>query len=62
VSYASAHLDDADSEVRVAADHLGVHRHPLSVLEVRRILLAHLAEVRADRGAPSWRVYPAAQP
>jgi pimeloyl-ACP methyl ester carboxylesterase len=48
VTYRSAHLEDADSELAVAADHLGVHRHPLAVLEVRRILLEHLAEMRAN--------------
>ena len=37
----SAHLDDVASELVVPADHLGVHQHPLSILEVRRILLEH---------------------
>ncbi|MEX2113366.1 MAG: alpha/beta fold hydrolase [Pirellulales bacterium] len=48
VSYASAHLDHVDSEIVVNADHTTVHSHSLSVLEVHRILLAHLVEV--DRG------------
>ncbi len=52
VSYASAHLDTAESEIVVNADHTTVHSHPLSVLEVHRILLAHLAEV--DRQAPNY--------
>jgi len=47
VSYASAHLDDVASELKVDADHMTVHRHPLSILEVRRILLEHLQEVGA---------------
>jgi len=47
VSYESAHLDNVDSELVVTADHLTVHRHPLSVLEVRRILLLHLDELRS---------------
>ena len=34
--------------MKVEADHLTVHRHPLSVLEVRRILLLHLDELRAS--------------
>lgn len=44
VAYASAHLDDVDSEVVVAADHYGVHQHPLAILEVRRVLLDHLRQ------------------
>jgi pimeloyl-ACP methyl ester carboxylesterase len=46
VETASAHLNDVDSEITVPADHVSVHRHPLAVLEVRRILLAHLDELR----------------
>jgi len=42
VPYSSAHLDGADSELLVPADHMHVHQHPLSTLEVRRILLEHL--------------------
>lgn len=45
VPYSSAHLDGVESEVVVEADHVNVHRHPLTVLEVRRILLQHLREV-----------------
>jgi pimeloyl-ACP methyl ester carboxylesterase len=45
VAYESAHLDEAASELTVNADHSAVHRHPLSVLEVRRILLEHLGEL-----------------
>jgi pimeloyl-ACP methyl ester carboxylesterase len=52
VGYKSAHLDDVTSEITVAADHLSVHRHPLSTLEVRRILLEHLQEVQGPTGAP----------
>lgn len=43
VTYESAHLDNVDSEVIVAADHTNVHRSPKAVLEVRRILREHLA-------------------
>lgn len=53
VSYESAHLDFASSEFKIAADHSSVHRHPLSVLEVRRILLEHLAEGDAESSSPS---------
>lgn len=45
VSYESAHLDNVASELKVAADHQSVNRHPLSILEVRRILLDHLHDV-----------------
>lgn len=45
VAFQSAHLDNADSEYIVNAEHSMVHRHPLSVLEVRRILREHLEEV-----------------
>lgn len=45
VARESAHLDDVDSEIEVAADHTTVHAHPQTVLEVRRVLLEHLAEL-----------------
>lgn len=45
VSYESAHLDNVASELKVPADHLAVNRHPLSILEVRRILLDHLRDL-----------------
>jgi hypothetical protein len=46
VSFASAHLDNVNSEIVVEnADHLTVNRHPLSVLEVHRILLEHLTDI-----------------
>ena len=46
VQLASAHLEDAESELVVEADHVNIHRHPRTVLEVQRILLEHLEEVR----------------
>ncbi len=45
VARTSAHLDSAVSEIAVPADHTTVHAHPAAVLEVRRILLEHLAEL-----------------
>ena len=45
VSRESAHLDNAESEIIVAADHTTVHAHSQTVLEVRRVLLEHLAEL-----------------
>lgn len=48
VSLASARLDD-EPQVRsqkiVPADHISVHRHPQSILEVRRVLFQQLAEL-----------------
>ena len=35
VSVDSAHCEAIESEIKVEADHLTVHRHPLSVLEVQ---------------------------
>jgi hypothetical protein len=48
VGFKSAHLDDVESELVIASPHLTVNRHPLAILEVRRILLDHLAEVEAS--------------
>jgi pimeloyl-ACP methyl ester carboxylesterase len=50
VSYDSAHLDEVASEITVEADHMGVHRHPRSILEVRRILLEHRVAALAEMG------------
>ena len=57
----SAHFDGAASEITVAANHTTVHTHPAAVLEVRRILLEHLAELEgrpaegvASRPLPAW--------
>ena len=58
VALASAQLDNAASELVVPADHVHVHRHPQAILEVRRILLAHLDYLRhfpygdAEQGGP----------
>ncbi len=55
VDFESAHLDDVASEITVPADHVKVHQHSRSILEVRRILLEHqhqaLAEIQAGRAA-----------
>jgi pimeloyl-ACP methyl ester carboxylesterase len=61
VEYESAHLDNVQSELIVPADHVNVHRHPLAVLEVRRILLEQLADLRrqpAYDGSPRTAVLP----
>lgn len=62
VTFASAHLDDAASEIVVPADHTTVHSHPRSVLEVRRILLEHLGELDAPYGGGAGAVIQAARP
>ncbi len=52
VGRSSAHIDDAVSEITVPADHTTVHTHPAAVLEVRRILLEHLAELQGRAVVP----------
>jgi hypothetical protein len=44
VSVESAHTEGAVSEVYVPATHTKVHHHPRTIVEVRRILVQHLAE------------------
>ncbi|MBA3481464.1 MAG: hypothetical protein H0T51_06580, partial [Pirellulales bacterium] len=45
-SLESARLDTAASQIVVPSDHMSVHRHPQSILEVRRILLQNVAELQ----------------
>ena len=45
VSYKSAHMEDVESEIVVSADHTTIHMRPRAIVEVRRILLEHLAEL-----------------
>jgi pimeloyl-ACP methyl ester carboxylesterase len=45
----SAQRADVESELIIEADHTHIHQHPLAVLEVRRILLEHLQQVRAQQ-------------
>ncbi|HTU26376.1 MAG TPA: alpha/beta fold hydrolase [Pirellulales bacterium] len=47
VTLQSAHLEEAVSEIVVPAEHSNLHRHPRTVLEVRRILMEHLADLEA---------------
>lgn len=58
VSFASAHRDDVESEIVVQATHTVAHRHPLAILELRRILLEHLRDVspvsRDSRSASNY--------
>jgi pimeloyl-ACP methyl ester carboxylesterase len=59
VSYASAHLEDVDSETMVPEDHIAIHRHPQTVLEVQRLLLEHLRGADGEAvAADSPRVTP----
>ncbi|QDS95210.1 Alpha/beta hydrolase family protein [Roseimaritima multifibrata] len=52
VEFDSAHLENADSEIVVNSDHTSVHTKSQTILEVRRILLEHMAELDAtDRVA-----------
>lgn len=41
VPYKSAHIDNAETELVVPADHFHVHHHPLAIQEVRTILMRH---------------------
>jgi pimeloyl-ACP methyl ester carboxylesterase len=68
VARESAHFEGAVSEITVAAGHTTVHAHPAAVLEVRRILLEHLAELdghppesTAQRPMPTWPATPQAR-
>ena len=48
----SAHLAGAESELLVLAAHQDVQRHPLTILEVHRILLEQAAELRQNPLGP----------
>jgi len=53
VSLASARLDNMPQlreQVVVPSDHVNVHRHPQSILEVRRVLLEQIAELKSLPG------------
>ena len=61
VPYTSAHFDGAASEITVPANHTTVHAHPAAVLEVRRVLLEHLADLEGHPvGGVACRSAPAA--
>lgn len=48
VDFESAHLDEVASEISVPADHVKVHQHSRTILEVRRILLEHQGQALAE--------------
>lgn len=50
VTVASARRDDFDSQISIEATHTTAHRHPLAILELRRILLEHLGNVDSPNG------------
>ncbi len=56
VTYASAHLANAASEIVVEAEHSQAHRHPATIREIRRILLEHLEQTQRQRFpvVPVW--------
>ncbi len=59
VSLDSARLDgqrQLESQITVPADHIGAHRHPQSILELRRILFEQLAELKAFPSATESQV------
>jgi hypothetical protein len=59
VSLSSARLDampQLRSQIDVPADHVSVHRHPQSILEVRRILLEQVAELQNFPSGPEATV------
>lgn len=49
VSYESARVGDAVSEITVPSDHVSIHKHPIAIREVRRILLEHHRQYLAER-------------
>jgi len=60
VSLQSARVEGVESEQIVPSYHTTVHMHPLAVLEVRRILQQHLAELMAGGPATSVAAAPPA--
>lgn len=50
VEIASAKRDDFDSQLMIEATHTTAHRHPLTILELQRILMEHLDQVENPHG------------
>lgn len=59
VSRVNATLENAESEIVVNSEHRKVHRHPQTILEVKRILVENLVEIGRVSEADKW-VVPAA--
>jgi hypothetical protein len=56
VDLQSAHMDDVVSEIVVESSHQDIHRKPRAILEVRRVLVEHLNQLRTtypDIGQPN---------
>jgi pimeloyl-ACP methyl ester carboxylesterase len=56
VDLQSAHMDDVVSEIVVESSHQDIHRKPRAILEVRRVLVEHLKQLRTtypDIGQPN---------
>ncbi len=45
VPYESAHLEYANTEIEVPAEHSAVHRHPQTIFQVREILRQHVRDL-----------------
>jgi hypothetical protein len=56
VAYRSAHLEGAESELVVPANHFTVHHHPETVKEIRRILMEHLATMPSYEAQASSQI------
>ncbi len=52
VSLESARTPDASTEVEVPAEHSVIHKHPRAIMEVRHVLLDHLAQIRNAQADP----------
>ena len=48
VDLASAHMEDAESEIVVESKHQDIHRKPRAILEVRQLLVEHLELLRSE--------------
>jgi triacylglycerol esterase/lipase EstA (alpha/beta hydrolase family) len=54
VSVESAKLDDVNSQLEVNAEHMTVHQHPKTILEVKRILIDNLIELGRIDPRENW--------
>jgi hypothetical protein len=58
VPITSAHLDGAESELFVDAEHTVVHKDPRSVSEVKRILRLHWQDCQRQEGRDAQSLQP----
>ncbi len=54
VAVESAQVKDVQSEIGVKEEHAEVHRHPKTIVEVRRILLEHLEQLGRVNNKPKF--------